>query len=93
MPRLSVVVPIYNVEEFLEPCLDSIAGQTFGDLEVVLVNDGATDHSERSTRSLTGGGRSRRGAALSTQPQGRGRLPAALERIAFFLTSEPVGLR
>ena len=32
-PRISVVVPIYNVEEYLEPCLDSIAAQTFGDLE------------------------------------------------------------
>ena len=45
MATLSVVVPIYNVEDFLEPCLDSIAGQTFEDLEVVLVNDGSTDSS------------------------------------------------
>ena len=45
MPALSVVVPVYNVEEFLEPCLDSIAAQTFDDLEVVMVNDGSTDAS------------------------------------------------
>ena len=53
MPRLSVVVPIYNVEEFLGPCLDSIAGQTFGDLEVVLVNDGATDNSRAIAAAYT----------------------------------------
>src|SRR5919199_927124 len=45
VPRISVVVPIYNVEEYLETCLDSIAGQTFGDLDVVMVDDGSTDGS------------------------------------------------
>ena len=45
MPRLSVVVPIYNVERYLEECLDSIAAQTFGDFECVLVDDGSTDSS------------------------------------------------
>src|SRR4051794_20117562 len=43
MPRISVVVPMYNVEEFLEACLESIARQTFGDLDVVMVDDGSTD--------------------------------------------------
>jgi CDP-glycerol glycerophosphotransferase len=45
MARISVVVPIYNVEQFLEECLDSIAAQTFGDLEVIMVDDGSTDSS------------------------------------------------
>ena len=45
MPRISVVVPIYNVERYLEPCLESIATQTFEDLEVVMVDDGSTDGS------------------------------------------------
>ncbi len=45
MARVSVVVPIYNVERYLGACLDSIAGQTFRDLEVVLVDDGSTDSS------------------------------------------------
>src|SRR3954454_4370995 len=45
MPRVSVVVPIYNVETYLEPCLESLAAQTFADLEVVLVNDGSNDRS------------------------------------------------
>ncbi len=45
MPRISVVVPVYNVELYLDTCLESIAGQTFGDLEVVMVDDGSTDSS------------------------------------------------
>src|SRR4051812_20964472 len=45
MPRLSVVIPVYNVEDFLEPCLDSVLAQTFTDYEVVMVNDGSTDRS------------------------------------------------
>ena len=53
MPRLSVVVPVYNVEDFLAPCLDSIAAQTFGDLEVVLVNDGSTDSSPAIAEAYT----------------------------------------
>src|SRR3954454_14325487 len=45
MARVSVVVPIYNVERYLGECLQSIAGQTFADLEVVMVDDGSTDGS------------------------------------------------
>ncbi|MFJ8044727.1 CDP-glycerol glycerophosphotransferase family protein [Kitasatospora sp. NPDC096147] len=44
-PRLSVVVPIYNVERYLEECLDSIAAQTFTDFECVMVDDGSKDGS------------------------------------------------
>ncbi|MEU6854205.1 CDP-glycerol glycerophosphotransferase family protein [Actinacidiphila alni] len=42
-PRLTVVVPVYNVEQYLEECLRSIAAQTFTDLDVVMVDDGSTD--------------------------------------------------
>src|SRR5919198_645962 len=45
MPKLSVVVPIYNVEDYLDECLRSLAAQTFGDFEAVLVDDGSTDDS------------------------------------------------
>ncbi|MFJ1705059.1 glycosyltransferase family 2 protein [Kitasatospora sp. NPDC088346] len=44
-PRLSVVVPIHNVERYLDACLDSIAAQTFADFECVMVDDGSTDDS------------------------------------------------
>ena len=45
MPRVSVVVPIYNVERYLADCLESLAAQTLQDLEVVMVDDGSTDRS------------------------------------------------
>ncbi|MEU1115859.1 MULTISPECIES: CDP-glycerol glycerophosphotransferase family protein [unclassified Streptomyces] len=51
-PRLSVVVPIYNVEEFLEECLESIAGQTLAGLECILVDDGSTDGSPSIAREF-----------------------------------------
>ena len=54
MPRISVVVPIYNVEEYLRECLDSIARQTFGDYEVVMVDDGSTDGSAAIAREFAG---------------------------------------
>ncbi|HEY7629406.1 MAG TPA: CDP-glycerol glycerophosphotransferase family protein [Thermoleophilaceae bacterium] len=44
-PLITVVVPIYNVEEYLAACLDSIAHQTHENLEVIMVNDGSTDGS------------------------------------------------
>jgi CDP-glycerol glycerophosphotransferase len=45
MPRISVVVPVYNVERYLAACLRSVAAQTVRDLEVVVVDDGSTDGS------------------------------------------------
>ncbi|MDC0372101.1 glycosyltransferase [Flavobacteriaceae bacterium] len=42
-PVLSIIVPIYNVEEFLEECIESILNQSFKDFELILVNDGSTD--------------------------------------------------
>ncbi|HEY2601525.1 MAG TPA: glycosyltransferase, partial [Thermoleophilaceae bacterium] len=44
-PLVTVVVPIYNVEEYLPACLDSVAHQTHQNLEVIMVNDGSTDGS------------------------------------------------
>ena len=45
MPRVSVIVPVYNVEKYLSKCIESILGQTFTDFELLLVDDGATDES------------------------------------------------
>ena len=47
MPKISVVVPVYNVEKFLERCLNSIVNQTFKDIEIICVNDGSTDNSRK----------------------------------------------
>ncbi len=43
--KISVVVPIYNAEEYLEKCLNSIIKQTYENLEMILINDGSTDKS------------------------------------------------
>lgn len=45
MPKLSVIVPIYNSEKYLKECLDSLVNQTFKDIEIICVNDGSTDNS------------------------------------------------
>lgn len=44
-PKISIVVPVYNVERYLERCLKSVLSQSFDDYEVVLVDDGSTDDS------------------------------------------------
>lgn len=45
MPKISVIVPVYNVESYLCQCIDSILAQTYTDFELLLVNDGSTDDS------------------------------------------------
>ncbi len=45
MPKLSIIVPVYNTETYLRECIDSILAQTFTDFELILVNDGSTDGS------------------------------------------------
>lgn len=45
MIPISVIVPVYNVEKYLEDCLDSIRNQTWSDFECIMVNDGSTDQS------------------------------------------------
>ena len=44
-PALSIIVPLYNAEKFIDKCMSSILAQTFTDYEVILVNDGSTDRS------------------------------------------------
>lgn len=43
--KVSIVVPVYNAENYLDQCVASIRGQTYQNLEIILVNDGSTDHS------------------------------------------------
>ena len=40
---ISVIVPIYNVEDYLVKCIDSIINQTYKNLEIILIDDGSTD--------------------------------------------------
>ena len=45
MPKVSVIVPVYNAEKYLEKCISSISNQTMQDLEILAINDGSTDKS------------------------------------------------
>lgn len=49
-PKVSVLVPIYNVEKFLRQCLDSLAEQTLREIEIICINDGSTDSSPEIIR-------------------------------------------
>ncbi|MBE7065896.1 MAG: glycosyltransferase [Ruminococcaceae bacterium] len=44
-PKISILVPVYNVEKYIDECLDSIINQTYKNLEIILVDDGSTDKS------------------------------------------------
>ncbi|MGL5749960.1 MAG: glycosyltransferase family 2 protein [Paraclostridium sp.] len=44
-PDISIIVPVYNVENYLKKCLDSIVSQSFKNIEIIIVNDGSTDNS------------------------------------------------
>ncbi len=51
MPKISVIVPVYNTEKYIEKCLKSLDDQTMKDFEVVIVNDGSKDESERAIKN------------------------------------------
>ena len=51
MPKVSVIVPVYNVEAYLDQCVKSILSQTLEDIEVLLINDASTDGSLEIARS------------------------------------------
>ena len=44
MPKVSIVVPVYNVEKYLDRCIDSLVNQTLKDIEIILVDDGSPDN-------------------------------------------------
>jgi len=52
-PKISVIIPVYNVEAYIEECLNSVVEQTFRDIEIILINDGSTDHSLEIIRNYT----------------------------------------
>ena len=50
--KVSIIIPIYNAENHLNKCISSVVSQTYGDLEIILVNDGSTDGSADICRSF-----------------------------------------
>ncbi|EPO4111642.1 glycosyltransferase [Enterobacter cloacae] len=53
MPKVSIIVPVYNVERYLRKCLDSLVNQTLSSIEIIIVNDGSTDGSEKIIKEFT----------------------------------------
>ena len=51
MPKFSIIIPVYNVEDYIKKCLDSVFNQTYTNYEVIVVNDGTKDKSIHSTRN------------------------------------------
>lgn len=51
MPKVSVIIPVYNVEPYLEECLNSVIRQTFPDMEILCIDDASTDHSGKLLRA------------------------------------------
>ena len=47
MPKISVIIPVYNTEKYIKKCLESLAKQIMQDFEVIIVNDGSTDNSKK----------------------------------------------
>lgn len=53
MPKVSVIVPVYNVEHYLAKCLDSLVNQTLKDIEILVINDGSQDDSQSIINKFT----------------------------------------
>ena len=52
MPEVSIIIPVYNNEKYIEKCIHSVLNQTFGELEIIAVNDGSTDESGKILKNL-----------------------------------------
>lgn len=47
IPEISIIVPVYNVDKYLNRCIESLVNQTFKNIEIILINDGSTDNSKK----------------------------------------------
>lgn len=52
MPKVSIIVPFYNVEKYIRKCLETLVNQTLDDIEIILVNDGSKDGSEKIAKEF-----------------------------------------
>ncbi|MCI9173366.1 MAG: glycosyltransferase family 2 protein [Lachnospiraceae bacterium] len=52
MKKISVIIPVFNAEQTIERCLNSIRNQTYGEIEILVVDDGSTDGSRKKIELL-----------------------------------------
>lgn len=53
MPKVSIIIPIYNCENYIKRCIESIINQTLKDIEIIIINDGSTDKSREILETFT----------------------------------------
>lgn len=54
MQKISIIIPVYNVERYLPQCIDSVRRQNYKDIEIICVNDGSTDRSREISLDVSG---------------------------------------
>ena len=67
-PLISIIIPVFNAEDFLAKCLESVIGQTYTNLEIILINDGSHDNSLEICRTYAA--RDNRIIVLTQENQG-----------------------
>ena len=50
--KVSVIIPVYNVEKYIERCILSVINQTLKDIEIIIVNDGSTDDTKKISKNI-----------------------------------------
>ncbi len=70
MPKVSIIIPVYNVEKYLRECMESVVNQTLQDIEIVCINDGSTDGSLKILEEYSG--RDKRIVLIDKENEGYG---------------------
>ena len=52
MPLVSVIIPIYNAEKYMNRCIDAVLNQKYKNIEVILINDGSVDSSKKNMSKI-----------------------------------------